>query len=74
MVSNGFLCYAASIVSGAVAERVKLSSFFIFVVFLTGFIYPIQGSWSWGGGYLSEAGFLILLVHQLYMVLVVGLR
>ncbi len=53
-----FVATAASIVSGAVAERVKLTSFLIFVVILTGFIYPIQGSWSWGGGYLSEAGFL----------------
>ena len=53
-----FCATAASIVSGAVAERVKLSSFLVFVLILTGFIYPIQGSWSWGGGYLSEAGFL----------------
>ncbi len=53
-----FVATAASIVSGAVAERVKLTSFLVFVVILTGLIYPIQGSWSWGGGYLSEAGFL----------------
>ena len=53
-----FCATAASIVSGAVAERIKLKSFFIFVVVLCGFIYPIQGSWSWGGGFLSEAGFL----------------
>ena len=53
-----FCATAASIVSGAVAERVKLKSFFVFVVLLCGFIYPIQGSWSWGGGFLSEAGFL----------------
>ena len=53
-----FCATAASIVSGAVAERIKLKSFFIFVVALCGFIYPIQGSWSWGGGFLSEAGFL----------------
>ena len=53
-----FCATAASIVSGAVAERVKLSSFLIFVVILTGFIYPIQGSWSWGAGFLSGAGFL----------------
>ena len=53
-----FCATAASIVSGAVAERVKLKAFLIFVVVLCGFIYPIQGSWSWGGGYLSEAGFL----------------
>ena len=53
-----FVATAASIVSGAVAERVKLTSFLVFVVVLTALIYPIQGSWSWGGGYLSEAGFL----------------
>ena len=53
-----FVATAASIVSGAVAERVKLISFLAFVVVLTALIYPIQGSWSWGGGYLSEAGFL----------------
>jgi Amt family ammonium transporter len=53
-----FVATAASIVSGAVAERIKLASFLIFTVVLTGFIYPIQGAWSWGGGFLSEAGFL----------------
>ena len=53
-----FCATAASIVSGAVAERDKLSSFLIFVVVLTGFIYPIQGSWSWGTGFLNGAGFL----------------
>jgi Amt family ammonium transporter len=53
-----FCATAASIVSGAVAERIKLKSFFVFVVLLCGFIYPIQGSWSWGGGFLSEVGFL----------------
>ena len=53
-----FCATAASIVSGAVAERIKLKSFFVFVIVLCGFIYPIQGSWSWGGGFLKEAGFL----------------
>ena len=48
---------ACSVVSGCVAERIKLWSFLIFCVFLTGFIYPIQGSWGWGGGWLSEMGF-----------------
>ena len=47
-----------SIVSGAVAERMKLWSFFAFAVVLTGFIYPIQGYWKWGGGWLNEIGFL----------------
>ena len=53
-----FCATAASIVSGAVAERIKLKSFFVFVIVLCGFIYPIHGSWSWGGGFLKEAGFL----------------
>ncbi|MEQ8443568.1 MAG: ammonium transporter [Alphaproteobacteria bacterium] len=52
-----FVAATASIVSGTVAERVKLWPFFIFVVVLTGIIYPIQGSWTWGGGWLSEMGF-----------------
>ncbi|MEM7521036.1 MAG: ammonium transporter [Pseudomonadota bacterium] len=52
-----FCAATASIVSGAVAERIKLWPFLIFVVVLTGFIYPLQASWSWGGGFLSEAGF-----------------
>ena len=43
--------------SGTIAERAKLWPFLIFVLILTGFIYPIQGSWSWGGGWLSEMGF-----------------
>lgn len=53
-----FVATAASIVSGAVAERVKITSFFVFVAIFTGIIYPIQGSWSWGGGFLSQFGFL----------------
>ena len=52
-----FVATAASIVSGALAERIKLWSFLLFVVFLTGLIYPIQGSWQWGGGWLAEMGF-----------------
>jgi len=52
-----FVATAASIVSGAVAERVKLWSFMLIVVLLTAIIYPIQGSWTWGGGWLSELGF-----------------
>jgi len=50
-----FVATAMSIVSGAVAERMKLWSFFAFAVLLTGFIYPIQGFWNWGGGFLSES-------------------
>ena len=52
-----FVAAAASIVSGAVAERVKLTTFLVFSAVLTGIIYPIQGSWTWGGGWLSEMGF-----------------
>jgi len=53
-----FVATAMSIVSGAVAERMKLWSFFAFAVVLTGFIYPVQGYWKWGGGWLDQAGFL----------------
>jgi Amt family ammonium transporter len=52
-----FVATAMSVVSGAVAERKKLWSFLIFAAVFTAVIYPIQGSWSWGGGFLSEAGF-----------------
>ena len=52
-----FVATAMSIVSGAVAERMKLWSFLAFAVVMTAVIYPIQGSWSWGGGFLSELGF-----------------
>jgi len=50
-----FVATAMSIVSGAVAERMKLWSFFAFAVVLTSFIYPIQGFWNWGGGFLTES-------------------
>ena len=52
-----FCAATASIVSGAVAERIKLWPFLIFTIILTAIIYPLQASWSWGGGFLSEAGF-----------------
>jgi Amt family ammonium transporter len=52
-----FVATAASIVSGALAERIKLIPFFVFCIILTGFIYPVTGSWVWGGGWLSEMGF-----------------
>jgi Amt family ammonium transporter len=52
-----FVATAASIVSGTLAERIKVWPFLIFVVVLTGVIYPIQGAWTWGGGWLSEMGF-----------------
>lgn len=53
-----FVATAMSIVSGAVAERMKLWSFLVFCVVLTGFIYPLEGYWTWGGGFLSEMGFV----------------
>ena len=52
-----FVATAMSIVSGAVAGRMKLLPFFIFAVILTGFIYPIQGYWNWGGGFLNVMGY-----------------
>ena len=52
-----FVATAMSIVSGAVAGRMKLIPFFIFAVILTAFIYPTQGYWNWGGGFLSALGY-----------------
>jgi Amt family ammonium transporter len=52
-----FVATAASIVSGTLAERIKVWPFLIFVVVLTAVIYPIQGAWTWGGGWLSQLGF-----------------
>ncbi len=52
-----FVATTASIVSGTLAERVKLWSFFLFTLLLTAFIYPIIGSWTWGGGWLNAMGF-----------------
>ena len=53
-----FVATTASIVSGTLAERVKLWSFFAFTAILTAFIYPVIGSWTWGGGWLDKMGFL----------------
>jgi Amt family ammonium transporter len=53
-----FVATAMSIVSGAVAERMKLWAFLVFAVVMTGFIYPMQGYWKWGGGALDALGFL----------------
>lgn len=53
-----FVATAMSIVSGAVAERMKLWAFLAFAVVMTGFIYPVQGFWKWGGGGLQELGFI----------------
>ena len=52
-----FVATAASIVSGTLAERVRLWSFFAFVLVLTAVIYPVVGAWTWGGGWLSQMGF-----------------
>ena len=52
-----FAATAATIVSGAVAERAKLGSFFVFSILLVGLVYPVVGSWKWGGGFLDEWGF-----------------
>jgi len=52
-----FAATAATIVSGAVAERVKLPSFMLYATLLVAFLYPIQGSWKWGGGWLDGMGF-----------------
>ena len=52
-----FVATAASVVSGAIAERVKLWPFFLFTLILTGFIYPIVGAWTWGEGWLDALGF-----------------
>ena len=53
-----FCAATASIVSGALAERIKLWPFLLFTALLTGLIYPLQASWKWGGGFLDAAGFL----------------
>ena len=52
-----FVATAASVVSGAIAERIRMWSFFAFTVVLTAFIYPIVGAWTWGGGWLAQQGF-----------------
>ena len=52
-----FVATTCSIVSGTLAERVRLWSFFLFVAVLTGLIYPVVGAWTWGGGWLAELGF-----------------
>ena len=52
-----FAATAATIVSGAVAERIKLGSFMIGATLLVAFVYPVTGSWKWGGGWLDQAGF-----------------
>ncbi len=79
-----FAATAATIVSGAVAERIKLTSFMLYATILVAFLYPIAGSWKWGGGWLDAMGFYDFagssVVHAfggfsaLAMVLVLGNR
>ncbi|MBC8413958.1 MAG: ammonium transporter [Nitrospira sp.] len=52
-----FAATAATIVSGAVAERIKLNSFLVFAAVFVGLVYPVVGSWKWGGGWLDKLGF-----------------
>ncbi len=52
-----FCATAATIVSGAMAERTKFSMYIVYSLFITGLVYPISGHWTWGGGWLSELGF-----------------
>jgi len=53
-----FVATCASIVSGTLAERIRILPFMVFVAILTGLIYPVQASWQWGGGWLAERGFV----------------
>lgn len=79
-----FAATAATIVSGAVAERIKLPSFMLYATILVAFLYPIAGSWKWGGGWLDAMGFYDFagssIVHAfggfsaLAMVLILGPR
>ena len=52
-----FVATAASIISGVIAERMRFWAFMVFIIALSAIIYPLQGAWTWGGGFLSEMGF-----------------
>ena len=64
-----FVATAMSIVSGAVAGRMKLIPFYLFAIVLTALIYPIQGAWNWGGGFLSSLVYLILALEEKFHLL-----
>lgn len=57
MFQTVFCATAATIVSGAMAERTKFSMYFVYSILISAIIYPVEGHWSWGGGWLSEMGF-----------------
>ena len=57
VLNFGFASLCASIVSGSIAERARVSSYGVFVVVMTGVIYPLLVSWTWGGGWLYKIGF-----------------
>ena len=68
-----FAATAATIVSGAVAERIKINAYLIFTVLFVGLVYPIVGSWKWGGGFLDTLGFYDFAGSTLVAYVIAGL-